>query len=81
MLTSAVLIGHLPLLQNVLIQLVAEHGDVSGSQYENVFLANEWRALPFSASNLERIKSGLEDYVFKHGNTLQKKCESCFSNW
>nr|XP_011463198.1 PREDICTED: uncharacterized protein LOC101307297 isoform X2 [Fragaria vesca subsp. vesca] len=68
-------------IPNVLIQLVAEHGDVSGSQYENVFLANEWRALPFSASNLERIKSGLEDYVFKHGNTLQKKCESCFSNW
>ncbi|XP_050373209.1 type 2 DNA topoisomerase 6 subunit B-like [Argentina anserina] len=68
-------------IPNVAVQLVADHGDVSGSQYENVFLANEWNPLPFSASNLERIKSGLEDYVFRHGNTLGKKCESCFSNW
>ncbi|XP_040374874.1 type 2 DNA topoisomerase 6 subunit B-like isoform X3 [Rosa chinensis] len=67
--------------KNVAIQLVAEHGDVPGSRYESVLLANEWNPLPFSASNLERLKSGLEDYVFKHGNTLGKKCESCFSNW
>lgn len=60
---------------------MVEHGDVPGSRYEHVFLPNEGNPLPFSASNFERLKSGLEDYVFKHGNTLGKKCESCFSNW
>lgn len=67
--------------QNVSIELVAEQGDAPGSRYVNVFLANEGRnPLPFAASNLERLKSGVEDYVFKHGNTLGKKCESCFSS-
>ncbi|XP_021809718.1 type 2 DNA topoisomerase 6 subunit B-like isoform X3 [Prunus avium] len=68
-------------IPNVAIELVVEHGDDPGSRYVNVFLANEWNPLPISASNLERLKSGLEDYVFKHGNTLSTKCELCFSSW
>ncbi|RXH69743.1 hypothetical protein DVH24_006999 [Malus domestica] len=68
-------------IPNVSIELGVEQGDAPGSRYVNVFVANEGRnPLPFAASNLERLRSGVEDYVFKHGNTLGKKCESCFSS-
>ncbi|KAK0574554.1 hypothetical protein LWI29_025412 [Acer saccharum] len=63
---------------NVAIELVVEREDVPGSLCKDVFLANECNPLPFSASNVERLKSGLEDYVLKHGNTLQGMCDSCF---
>ncbi|KAK3223363.1 hypothetical protein Dsin_010388 [Dipteronia sinensis] len=66
---------------NVAVELVVEREDVPGSQYKDVFLANECNPLPFSASNVERLKSGLEDYVLKHGNTLQGMCDSCFPSW
>lgn len=72
---------HFFLIQNVAIELVAEEGGVPGSQYRKVFLANECNPEPFSASNVERLKSGLEDYVMKHGNSLHRKCDSCFPNW
>ncbi|GMY26240.1 type 2 DNA topoisomerase 6 subunit B-like isoform X1 [Fagus crenata] len=65
-------------IPNVVYELVVEHEDASGSRCENVFLANESNPLPFSASNLERLKSGLEDYILKHGNSSNKKCGSCF---
>ncbi|XP_024042200.1 type 2 DNA topoisomerase 6 subunit B-like [Citrus clementina] len=68
-------------IPNVAIELVAEEGGVPGSQYRKVFLANECNPVPFSASNVERLKSGLEDYVMKHGNSLHRKCDSCFPNW
>ncbi|CAL2231302.1 unnamed protein product [Prunus armeniaca] len=68
-------------IPNVAIELVVEHGHDPGSRYVNVFLANECNPLSIPASNLERLKSGLEDYVFKHGNTLSTKCELCFSSW
>ncbi|KAK2636503.1 hypothetical protein Ddye_031295 [Dipteronia dyeriana] len=67
--------------KNVAIELVVEREDVPGSRYKDVFLANECNPLPFSASNVERLKSGLEDYVLKHGNTLQGMCDSCFPCW
>ncbi|KAL2347325.1 hypothetical protein Fmac_001325 [Flemingia macrophylla] len=57
-------------IPNVAIQLVAEDSDVPESRYEKVFLANECRRLPISASNLELLKSGMEDYVLKRGNNL-----------
>lgn len=60
---------------------MVEHGHDPGSRYVNVFLANECNPLSIPASNLERLKSGLEDYVSKHGNTLSTKCELCFSSW
>lgn len=68
-------------IQNVAIELVVKEGGVPGSQYKKVFLANECNPVPFSASNVERLKSGLEDYVIKHGNSLHRKCDSCFPNW
>ncbi|KAJ7943651.1 Type 2 DNA topoisomerase 6 subunit B-like protein [Quillaja saponaria] len=64
-------------IHNVAIELVAENGDVPESRYEKVFLANQL-PLPIVASNLELLKSGLEDYVVKHGNRLSTTCNSCF---
>ncbi|GAV61022.1 hypothetical protein CFOL_v3_04550, partial [Cephalotus follicularis] len=68
-------------IPNVAIELVAERGDVAGLQYKNVMLANECNPLPFLALNVERLESCLEDYVLRHGNTLSKKCDSCFPKW
>ncbi|KAJ1399482.1 hypothetical protein SESBI_30245 [Sesbania bispinosa] len=68
-------------IPNVAIQLVAEDCDVPESRYEKVFLANMCKQLPTSAPNLEHLKSGLEDYVLKHGNNLSNKCNSCFPSW
>ncbi|KAK7307224.1 hypothetical protein VNO77_40093 [Canavalia gladiata] len=65
-------------IRNVAIQLKAEDHDLPESRYEKVFLANECQQLPNSASNLELLKSGIEDYVLKHGNNLSNKCNSCF---
>ncbi|KAF1872803.1 hypothetical protein Lal_00015895 [Lupinus albus] len=65
-------------IPNVAIQLVAEDCAVPGSQYEKVFLANECTQLPISGSNLELLKSGLKDYVLKHGHNLSNMCNSCF---
>uniref|UniRef100_A0A7N0V9Q5 Uncharacterized protein n=2 Tax=Kalanchoe fedtschenkoi TaxID=63787 RepID=A0A7N0V9Q5_KALFE len=33
---------------------------------------------PPDTSNIERLKSGLEDYVLRHGNKSDTKCLSCF---
>ncbi|KAK6252532.1 hypothetical protein QUC31_014252 [Theobroma cacao] len=65
-------------LMNVAAELVIERGDVLGLQCENVFLTNECSSLRFSTSNVERLKSGLEEYVLKHGNSINIKCDSCF---
>ncbi|XP_057448484.1 type 2 DNA topoisomerase 6 subunit B-like isoform X2 [Lotus japonicus] len=67
--------------KNVAIQLVAEDCDVLGSRYEKVFPANMCNDLSIPAANLERLMSGLEDYVLKHGNNLSDKCNSCFPSW
>ncbi|KAK7309694.1 hypothetical protein RJT34_06630 [Clitoria ternatea] len=67
--------------KNVAIQLVAEDSDAPELRYEKVFLANECKQIPVSASNLELLKSGIEDYVLKHGNNLSDKCNSCFPSW
>ncbi|KAK7252376.1 hypothetical protein RIF29_36276 [Crotalaria pallida] len=68
-------------IPDVAIRLVAEDGDVPGSRFEKVFLANECTPLPISASNLELLKSGLIGYVLKHGNNLSNKCNDCFPSW
>ncbi|XP_050205669.1 type 2 DNA topoisomerase 6 subunit B-like isoform X2 [Mercurialis annua] len=64
--------------KNVAVDLVVENEDIPGSRFENVFLANESNPLPFSAPNYERLKSGLEDYVIKHGHRLNQNCNPCF---
>ncbi|KAM7252055.1 hypothetical protein ACFE04_023938 [Oxalis oulophora] len=65
-------------IPNVVIELVVEQEGIPGSRCKNIFLANDRSLLPFSASNVERFHSGFEDYVLSHGNTLNKKCDSCF---
>ncbi|KAM6589307.1 hypothetical protein CsatA_011912 [Cannabis sativa] len=77
-----VLVGEIKcfLQKSVAIELVVEREDTPRSKDEYLFLANEWNPLPFSASNLERLKSGLEEYVLKHGNILNTQCHSCFPN-
>ncbi|KAJ0038257.1 hypothetical protein Pint_22954 [Pistacia integerrima] len=57
----------------VAIELVVERGDVPGSKHENVLLANECNPLSFSTSNIDRLKSGFEDYVLRSGNSLLRK--------
>ncbi|KAI5436934.1 hypothetical protein KIW84_023167, partial [Lathyrus oleraceus] len=68
-------------IPNVAIQLVAEDSDVPESRYEKVFLANTSEQLTVSTSSLEHLKSGLRDYVLKHGNNLSDHCNSCFTSW
>ncbi|WVZ10525.1 hypothetical protein V8G54_015055 [Vigna mungo] len=46
--------------KNIAIQLVAEDCDVPESRYEKIFLANECKQLPMSASNLELLKEQLK---------------------
>ncbi|BAT99531.1 hypothetical protein VIGAN_10098000 [Vigna angularis var. angularis] len=72
---------HTFIQKNIAIQLVAEDCDDPESRYEKIFLANECKQLPMSASNLELLKSGIEDYVVKHGNNLSNMCNSCFPSW
>ncbi|KAF9673452.1 hypothetical protein SADUNF_Sadunf10G0025900 [Salix dunnii] len=64
---------------NIAIELVTEREDIPGSRCENVFLANRSNPGPLSTSNVECLKSGLEDYVLKHGNSLTQKCNTCFA--
>ncbi|KAK2374480.1 type 2 DNA topoisomerase 6 subunit B [Trifolium repens] len=72
---------HSLLEKNIAIQLVSEDYDVPESRYEKVFLANTSEQPPISASSVEQLQSGLEDYVLKHGNNLSSKCNSCFTSW
>ncbi|KAB5537544.1 hypothetical protein DKX38_015077 [Salix brachista] len=64
---------------NIAIELVTEREDIPGSRCENVFLANKSNPGPLSTSNVECLKSGLEDYVLRHGNSLTQKCNTCFA--
>lgn len=72
------LVLKIPFVQNVTADLVVEGGDFPGSRYETVFLASECNVSHFQSSYLECLKSGLEDYVLKHGNSVNTKCDSCF---
>ncbi|XP_027362820.1 type 2 DNA topoisomerase 6 subunit B-like [Abrus precatorius] len=54
---------HSFLQKNVAIQLSAEDCNLPESRYERLFLANECKQLPMSASNFELLKSGIEDYL------------------
>ncbi|KAF8079487.1 hypothetical protein N665_1024s0014 [Sinapis alba] len=73
------LVLHLP---NVTMDLVTKQGaSPPSTQTQYVFVMNADDQTPcFTASNLERLKSGLEDYVLKHGNCLDMMCEHCFSD-
>ncbi|CAN7111349.1 hypothetical protein HID58_002559 [Brassica napus] len=71
------LVLHLP---NVTMDLVVEQGASPGTQTQYVFVMNGDQTPCFTASNLERLKSGLEDCVLRHGNCLEMMCEQCFSD-
>ncbi|KAF8390427.1 hypothetical protein HHK36_024953 [Tetracentron sinense] len=62
----------------VAVELLVERADSPASRSEN--LLNDGILLPFPMSNIERLSSGLEDYVLKHGNSLDKECRACFSS-
>ncbi|KAG5520907.1 hypothetical protein RHGRI_033461 [Rhododendron griersonianum] len=65
---------------NVVIELAVECGDIPGSRCEKIVPANKCSVLSSAASNIERLKSGLKEYVFKHGNSSSDICHSCFSD-
>ncbi|XP_058088324.1 type 2 DNA topoisomerase 6 subunit B-like isoform X6 [Magnolia sinica] len=68
----------LDFLQKVVVELVVEHMNNSGSRCEQLLQANEGIILPSSMPNIERLTSGLEDFVLRHGNALDKECQGCF---
>jgi hypothetical protein len=53
-------------------------GEVPRLHYEIFDKVNTYFP-PNSVSNIECLKSGLEDYILKHGSTLRDNCHSCFS--
>ncbi|KAK2977504.1 hypothetical protein RJ640_016132 [Escallonia rubra] len=65
-------------IPKVAIELMVDCGDLSHSCFGNVILANDCTSFS-PASSIEHLKSGLEDYIFKHGNSLENICRSCFS--
>ncbi|KAL0718711.1 hypothetical protein Bca4012_068034 [Brassica carinata] len=71
------LVLHLP---NVTMDLVTEQGPSPATQTQYVFVMDADQTPCFTASNLDRLKSGLEDYVLRHGNCLDMMCELCFSD-
>ncbi|CDP13173.1 unnamed protein product [Coffea canephora] len=66
-------------LQTVAVELLVDSLGVRGSQLQSCVLAVDCSPLPSSATNIERLKSGLEEYVLKHGNRLENFCQLCFS--
>ncbi|XAR65072.1 hypothetical protein NMG60_11009040 [Bertholletia excelsa] len=67
-------------IPNIAVELVVDFGGVAGSQCENLISTNDSFAFPCAASSIECLRSGFEDYVLKHGNSLNDICHSCFSN-
>ncbi|KAI3720320.1 hypothetical protein L6452_21236 [Arctium lappa] len=59
------------------IELILEKGNFPEHQSVNVIVANECIDLP-SEANAVCLKSGLVDYVLKHGNQKDSTCDSCF---
>nr|GMD97096.1 type 2 DNA topoisomerase 6 subunit B-like [Ipomoea batatas] len=51
---------------------------LAGSHIESCILAIECGSLPLTTESITCLRSGLEDYVLKHGNKLNSICQSCF---
>lgn len=62
------------------MDLVVNQGASPGTQTQYIFVVKAEKNPCFTASNLERLKSGLENYVLKHGNCLDMICDHCFSD-
>ncbi|KAL1221070.1 Type 2 DNA topoisomerase 6 subunit B-like [Cardamine amara subsp. amara] len=65
---------------NVTMDMMVKQGASPGAQTQYVFAVNADKTPSFTASNLERLKSGLEDYVLRHGNCVDMLCDFCFSD-
>lgn len=58
------------LMQNIAFELGLQHENVYKSCYGDAFLPSKSMPSPFSASNVERLKYGFEDYILKRCNNL-----------
>uniref|UniRef100_A0A0A0LMM9 Type 2 DNA topoisomerase 6 subunit B-like n=1 Tax=Cucumis sativus TaxID=3659 RepID=A0A0A0LMM9_CUCSA len=63
---------------NIAMEVVADGQDTSGSLNDAVFLENLFSGSSFTASTLDLLKLGLEDFVLRHGSSSM--CNSCFPN-
>lgn len=66
-------------IPKVAIELVIERNDCSRPLHQNRLMINECIAQTLPLPNIERLRLEAEDYVLKHGNFLDMKCQSCFS--
>ncbi|KAI6694828.1 hypothetical protein NL676_022538 [Syzygium grande] len=57
-------------IPNIAFELVVQHENVYKSCYGDAFLPSKSMPSPFSASNVERLKYGFEDYILKRCNNL-----------
>ncbi|KAJ8623118.1 hypothetical protein MRB53_031647 [Persea americana] len=64
----------------VAVELLVEQMNGPGSRCDHLLLAKDGILLPLSMPSIERLASGLEDYVLKHGNAVDKECQDCFSS-
>ncbi|KAK9119724.1 hypothetical protein Scep_017817 [Stephania cephalantha] len=67
-------------IPKVAVELVVDPANFSGTRCDNLFIVGEDIFFSSTESNIECLVSGFKDYVLKHGNTLDKQCQSCFSN-
>ena len=64
----------------IAFELLVDDVKSINSKHEYVLQSIDGVLLPHSMSSVERLASGLQEYVLKHGNTLDKECTSCFTN-
>ncbi|XP_030545067.1 type 2 DNA topoisomerase 6 subunit B-like isoform X6 [Rhodamnia argentea] len=57
-------------IPNIAFELAVQHENVYKSCYGDAFLPNKSMPSPFSASNVERLKYGLQDYILRRRNDL-----------
>nr|GMD95788.1 type 2 DNA topoisomerase 6 subunit B-like [Ipomoea batatas] len=62
----------------VAVELLVDYSIMPGSHIESCILAIECGSLPLTTESITCLRSGLEDYVLKHGNKLNSICQSCF---
>ncbi|CAI9092933.1 OLC1v1028301C1 [Oldenlandia corymbosa var. corymbosa] len=67
-------------IPKVAVEFLVDNCSVPGLHSQNCVLAIDFSTLPSTATNIEHLKSGFEEYVLKHGNRLENICDSCFSN-
>ncbi|KAG9146331.1 hypothetical protein Leryth_008012 [Lithospermum erythrorhizon] len=64
----------------VAIEILVNCGSPSGLDQDSCIMAIECNSLPLSASYVECLRLGLENYVLQHGNRRDIVCNLCFSS-